>query len=299
MTVFNLGSINIDHVYRVPHLLRPGETLAAQDYTRTLGGKGANQSVAALRAGARVVHIGAIGASDGWTAAQLSALGLDLGSIARVEAPTGHAIIAVDPAGENSILIHSGANGAQDPDAIEAALSGAQAGDCLLLQNETSHQVEAAKAARERHLRVFYSAAPFDPAALQAVLPHVTHLLVNAGEAEEMRRATGLAVDALPVQAVIVTRGAEGAEWIGSDGERVVVPAVAVEPTDTTGAGDCFAGSLVAALDDGMTPEQALRYAAAAAAIQVTRPGTSAAMPDRGEVEALLATNSEAGARAN
>jgi ribokinase len=295
MTVFNLGSINIDHVYRVPHLPRAGETLAAAEYLQTLGGKGLNQTVAALRAGARVVHIGAIGASDGWTAAQLSALGVDLGSVARVDAPTGHAIIAVDPGGENSILIHPGANRLQDEAAIEAALAGAQAGDCLLLQNETSHQVEAARAARAKHLRVFYSAAPFEIEALREVLPHVTHLLVNSGEGEELARAMGKPLTELPVDVVVVTRGAEGAEWIAAGAESLAVPAVTVEAVDTTGAGDCFAGALVAALDDGMTEGQALRYAAAAAAIQVTRPGTSAAMPDRGEVEALLATQAELG----
>ncbi len=289
MTVFNLGSINIDHVYRVPHLPRAGETQASLDYTQTLGGKGANQSVAALRAGARVVHIGAIGASDGWTAAQLSALGIDLGSVARVDAPTGHAIIAVDPAGENTILIHPGANRQQDAEAIEAALAGSQSGDILLLQNETSHQVEAAQLARDKHLRVFYSAAPFEIEALRAVLPHVTHLLVNEVEAEALCREMGMRLEDLPVEGVIVTRGAEGAEWIEPGGAPVRVEAVEVDPVDTTGAGDCFAGALVAALDDGMSSEQALRYAAAAAAIQVTRSGTSAAMPDRGEVEALLA----------
>ncbi|WP_209426293.1 ribokinase [Pararhodobacter sp. SW119] len=293
MTVFNLGSINIDHVYRVPHLPHAGETLAASDYAQTLGGKGANQSVAALRAGARLVHIGAIGAADGWTAAQLSALGIDLGTIARVEGPTGHAIIAVDPAGENSILIHPGANRLQDEDAIEAALSGAQAGDILLLQNETSHQVAAAKRAHEKHLRVFYSAAPFEMEALQAVMPHVTHLLVNAVEAAELCQAMDTRLEDLPLEGVVVTKGAEGAEWIAAGAAPIKVPAVAVEAVDTTGAGDCFAGSLVAALDDGMSPEQALRYAAAAAAIQVTREGTSTAMPDRGEVEALLATQGD------
>lgn len=313
MTVFNLGSINIDHVYRVAHLPRPGETLAAEDYARTLGGKGLNQTVAALRAGARVVHLGAIGAADGWTAAQLAVLGIDLGAVARVEAPTGHAVIAVDPAGENLIVIHPGANRRQDGAALAAALAGAQAGDCLLLQNETSHQVEAARLARERHLRVFYSAAPFEIAALRAVLPHVTHLLVNAGEAEEVAREMG-ALAGLPVEAVVVTRGAAGAEWIAARSAplsapvavplaapvavplavpAVAVPAVAVAAVDTTGAGDCFAGSLVAALDDGMQVEQALRYAAAAAAIAVTRPGTSAAMPHRGEVEALLAAQAD------
>ncbi|MCB1359815.1 MAG: hypothetical protein KDJ96_01380 [Rhodobacteraceae bacterium] len=123
---------------------------------------------------------------------------------------------------------------------------------------------------------------------LLAILPHVTHLLVNAGEARALIQATGQALTDLPVQAVIVTRGAEGAEWIAPGSATVVVPAFPVTPVDTTGAGDCFAGSLAAALDRGNAPEQALRYAAAAAALQVTRPGAAGAMPLRAEVEALL-----------
>lgn len=290
MTVYNLGSINIDHFYRLPHLPLPGETLAAMGYTKGLGGKGANQSVAALRAGARVVHIGAIGKGDGWIAGQLASHGLDLGAIARVEALTGHAIVATDPAGENSIIIYPGANRMQSLKGIEDALGAGQAGDTLLLQNETSHQVEAALLAREHGMRVFYSAAPFELDPLKAILPHITHLLVNAVEADALVSATGTALADLPVKAVIVTRGAKGAEWISADKEPLFMPAYPVEAVDTTGAGDCFAGSLAAALDQRMAPEYALRYAAAAAAIQVTRPGTTDAMPEHHEVEALLAS---------
>lgn len=289
MAVFNLGSINIDHFYRVPHLPLPGETLAVDSYHRGLGGKGANQSVAALRAGAKVVHIGAIGADDAWIADQLSAQGLSLDAIARVPAATGHAVIAVDPAGENAILIHPGANRAQSPEVIARALALAGPGDSLMLQNETSHQSLAAKAARARGLRVFYSAAPFDLPPLLEVLGHVTHLLVNALEAEALMRETGTALADLPVEAVIVTRGAAGAEWISSDAAPLFVPAFKVRPIDTTGAGDCFAGSLVAGLDRGLPPAEALRYAAAAAALQVTREGTAEAMPTRAETEAFLA----------
>lgn len=289
MTLYNLGSINIDHFYRLPHLPGPGETLAALDYRRGLGGKGANQSVAALRAGARVVHIGAIGADDDWTLAALAAQGIDTATIARVAAPTGHAVVAVDTRGENQILIHPGANRAQSPQAIAAALAPAGPGDSLILQNETSHQVEAAQIARARGMRVFYSAAPFETGALRAVLPHATHLLLNAVEAAALSRETGLSIADLPVQAVIVTRGAEGAEWVSAGSEPLFARAFSVTPADTTGAGDCFAGSLAAALDQGMTPPRAMRFAAAAAALQVTRPGAAEAMPARAEVEAFLA----------
>jgi len=287
MTVFNLGSINIDHFYRVPHLPQQGETVNASAYMKGLGGKGANQSVAALRAGARVVHIGAIGKGDGWTAGQLAVLGLDMGSISRVDQPTGHAVVVTDPAGENSIIVNAGANRAQSLESIGQVLGAGQAGDILLLQNETNHQVEAAKLAREHGMRVFYSAAPFELAPLQAILPHVTHLLVNAIEAASLVAELGTELADLPVKVVIVTRGAEGADWISAE-NQFHMPAPRVTPVDTTGAGDCFAGSIAAAIDQGMTPEQALRYASAASALQVTRLGTAAAMPDREEVAGFI-----------
>lgn len=286
VTVFNLGSVNIDHFYRLPHLPRAGETLAATRYQRGLGGKGANQSVAATRAGARVTHLGAVGADDDWTPAELALLGVAPDHLARLDAPTGHAIVATDPQGENLILIHPGANRAL-PLSVLDPLRAAGPGDTLLLQNETNLQPIAAARARAAGLRVMYSAAPFDLAPLLAVLPHATHLLMNAIEAEALHTATGTALADLPVQAVIVTRGAAGADWIGAEGTGHV-PALPVTPVDTTGAGDCFAGSLAARLDQGDSPAAALRYAAAAAALQVTRLGTAQAMPDVASVRALL-----------
>jgi ribokinase len=286
VTVFCLGSINIDHFYRLPHLPAPGETLAATGYFRALGGKGANQSVAALRAGARVVHMGAVGADDEWTLFQLEVLGLDTGAILRLPVPTGQAVIATDPAGENLIVLNPAANRAL-PLPVLDPLRAARPGDTLLLQNETALQPIAAARARAAGLRVMYSAAPFDLVALRAVLPHATHLLMNEGEAQALADATGTALADLPVEAVVVTRGAAGADWV-SAADTIHVPAVAVTPVDTTGAGDCFAGSLAARLDLGDPPEAALRYAAAAAAIQVTRPGAAPAMPDAAEVRGLL-----------
>lgn len=289
MTVFCLGSINIDNVYRLPHLPQAGETLAATEHKQGLGGKGVNQSIAALRAGALVVHIGAIGKNDPWIEGELTRHGVSLTSIARVNASTGHAIIAVDDAAENQIIIFSGANLQQSMECLEAALSDAKPGDILLLQNETSHQVEAAQRARALGMKVFYSAAPFALEPLQAVLPFATHILLNAGEAEALVKATGIALADLPVEAVIVTRGSQGAEWISAGLEPLFVPSFRVTPVDTTGAGDCFAGSLAAALDQGAPQEKAMRYAAAAAALQVTKLGAADAMPTRQQVEAFLA----------
>lgn len=290
MTVYNLGSINIDHLYRVPHLVVPGETLAAESHAMDLGGKGANQSVAAVRAGARVVHIGAVGPEGGWTLERLAAAGVEVAHVARLGVATGHAVISVDPAGENAILLYPGANRVFEAGLLSAALAGAGPGDTLLLQNETAHQPEAARLARARGMRVVYSAAPFEAAAVRAVLEDVTLLVLNAVEAAQLAAALGLAAEAIPVPELLVTRGAAGAVWRSNlTGEVAEQPAFAVEAVDTTGAGDTFAGYFAAARDAGRPPAAALRLAAAAAAVKVTRAGTSGAIPALAEVEAFLA----------
>jgi ribokinase len=289
MTVWNLGSINLDHVYRVPHLPAPGETLAAEALTSGLGGKGANQSIAAARAGARVAHIGRIGADGGPAGAALAEAGVDVTHVTRSAQATGHAIILVDAAGENSIVIHPGANRDQQTAAIDAALSGAAPGDTLLLQNETDAQVAAAGIARAAGLRVVYSAAPFDADAARAVMPHVDLLALNTVEATALAAALGTAAEALPVAELLITRGSDGAWYRGPNG-TVAVPGVPVTPVDTTGAGDTFLGWFAGRRDAGDDVETALREAAAAAALQVTRPGAAAAIPTRAAVHRFVGT---------
>lgn len=288
MAIWNLGSINIDHVYRVPHLPAPGETLSALDYSQGLGGKGANQSVAAARAGAICHHIGAIGPGSDWVLDELAGYGVDLAHVTVGRVPTGHAIINVDPQAENSIVIYPGANRAMTAEMLAAALAGADAGDSLLLQNETSDQAEAAAMAAAKGLRVIYSAAPFDIASVRAVLPHVTLLVMNEIEAEQLRAAEGR----LPSLDCIITKGAQGAEWISPTTAPIMLPAFKVTPVDTTGAGDTFIGTLAAALDLGLAPEAAMRRASAASAIQVTRPGAAQAIPTAAEVDAFLNAHS-------
>ncbi len=283
--IFNLGSINADHVYRLAQLPHAGETVTAQGYARLLGGKGANQSIAVARAGGQVVHIGAVGADGDWMVELLSADGVDVRHVRRDQGASGHAVVTVEQSGENAILIHAGANRALRMQDVEAALAEAGPGDWLMLQNETNVQVEAARMAQDRGMRVAYSAAPFDEAALRAVLPHVTLLMVNEGEAAQMTQAMG----AVQVPMLCVTRGARGVLWTEAGcRDAVTIPARKVVPVDTTGAGDTLAGYLVAGLAAGLNPERALQGAVGAAALAVTRPGASGAIPLAAEVAAFL-----------
>lgn len=286
MTVFNLGSINADLFYRVPHLLAPGETLASTEHSRGLGGKGANMSVAIARAAARAVHIGAVGSDGRWAVERLLEYGVDTRSIVELDTVTGHAVIMVDDQGENAILIHPGANRALTETHIASALGAASEEDFFLFQNETSGQVEGATLASAKGMRVVYAAAPFDAKAVEAVLPMLDILVVNAVEAQQLTDELGVALADLPVRDVIVTLGGDGCRWINTDeGTEQTFPAIPVIAVDTTGAGDTFTGFLVAALDRGLPMEQAISLSQQAGAIMVTRHGTADVIPDLKDIQ--------------
>jgi ribokinase len=287
MAVFNLGSVNIDHVYRVPHLPEPGETLASTSFNSGLGGKGANQSIAIARAGGQVFHIGAIGADGGWLADQMADAGVDTRHLSVIDVPTGHAIINVDDAAENVIVLFTGANRALTEAMVNDALKDAQVGDWLLLQNETNLGVYAAKAAKAKGMRVAYAAAPFDAEAAVEMLPVTDLLAVNDIEAAQLSKALGVSATDLPVAQVLITRGAKGAT-LQSGNEAISVDAFKVNPVDTTGAGDTFLGYFLAALDLGRSAKDALTFASAASALQVTKMGAAVAIPMADEVEEFL-----------
>ncbi|WP_298905444.1 ribokinase [uncultured Aliiroseovarius sp.] len=288
MTLFNLGSINIDNFYRVPHMPAPGETLAAEEHSVGLGGKGANQSVASARAGSQVRHIGAVGPEGDWCVEVLAQAGVDARHITQAQAATGHANILVDPEGENQIILYPGANRTFSRDHVSEALSDAGPGDTLILQNETALTVEAATLAKSKGLRVIYSAAPFVADDAKAMLPVTDMLVLNAVEAQQLTDALGIGLADLPVPVVLITKGADGAVWMENGVEIAQVPAFPVTPVDTTGAGDCFIGYVAAGLDQGMSPEDAMRFGSAASAIKVTRFGTADAIPKREEVDRFL-----------
>lgn len=287
MAIWNLGSINADMIYVLPHLPSAGETLAALELNRFLGGKGANMSVAASRAGSDVKHIGAVGPDGQWAIDRLSDYGVDTRNIAQLQVPTGHAIIAVDAEGENQIILFPGANCAFKDDQIQQALSQAQAGDILVMQNETNMLAEAAELGRKMGLRVCYAAAPFDAASVQSVLPFLDFLILNEVEAQQLENATGQTPGDLGVKDVIITLGAKGARHIdGQSGAVHEVPALPVSAVDTTGAGDTFTGYVLSGMDRGLSMVESMQQAARAAAIMVTRRGTADVIPTQDEVAA-------------
>ena len=286
MTVWNFGGINADYVYSVPHIPAPGETLDASSRQVFLGGKGANQSVALARAGAHVRHIGAVGPDGTWAVERMLEYGVDTRAIVQIETETAHAMILVAPDGENGIVVYPGANRAVPQTAIQSALSQAATGDWFIMQNEVNSQIETARLAHDLGLKVGYAAAPFNAEITADLLPLLDFLILNDVEAEQLKAATGKTPADLPVADVIVTHGAKGATWFGSDGP-VLVPSHPVTPVDTTGAGDTFTGYILAGLDRGQPILQAMQTASKAAALMVTRRGTADVIPDLAEVQAF------------
>jgi ribokinase len=296
-----VGSTNTDMTVRVPRIPAPGETVLGRDFLITGGGKGANQAVAAARAGGRVVFVTALGADEfGQRAAEnLARHGIGVDLIRRVpRVPSGVALIFVDESGENSIAVAPGANGELRPEDVEPLGRLLESGDVVLLQLETPlATVEAAvRAAVMRRARIILNPAPAQPLP-DSFLELVTMLTPNEREAEQLTgvvlsgeesltRAAGI-LHRRGVRDVLITLGARGV-FASQDGAGVLVPAFRVEAVDTTAAGDVFNGALAVALVDGRSVPDAIRFASAAAAISVTRAGAQASAPSRMEIEGFL-----------
>ncbi len=288
MKIFNVGSVNADFFYAVPHLPRPGETVAAGSMSRGLGGKGANQSVAIAKAGLPVHHIGAVGADGQWMLDALSGFGVDVSAICQVDGPSGHAIINVSEDGENEIVLMPGSNRAVPLDHIKSSLDDITPDDWLILQNEVNGTRLAAEHAKAAGAKVVYSAAPFDVGAICEMLPFIDVLAVNEGEAKAMYAALGSTKSAeLESVSVLKTLGSDGAEFL-HQGTAHRVDGRNVQAVDTTAAGDTFLGYFISAYAQGQPIEECLTLANGAAALKVTRPGTADAIPRLSEVLAFI-----------
>lgn len=289
-----VGSINADLVVRVPRAPRPGETVAGTSLARTGGGKGANQAMAAARAGgALTTFVGAVGADDDGRRLSegLRRAGVTVALVTTDVAPTGTAIVTVDDTGENSIVVVSGANAWVDVDLSRAAIRSA---DVVLAQLEIPMgQVERAAELTPVSARFVLNAAPVAdiPA---AVWDRIDVLIVNEGEATSLAGASDLraaiAVLGARTPCLVVTQGADGCEILVRGEVPVHVPAIESRAVDTTGAGDVFCGVFAAELAAGAPPSRAARRAVAAAAISVGREGAQPSIPSADEVTMLLVT---------
>jgi ribokinase len=281
-----VGSVNVDLVVAVERLPAPGETVAGGRFAQHGGGKSANQAVAAARLGADVAFVGAIGddAMGEGAVAALAAEGIDVSGVARLDAPTGVALIVVDAAGENQIAVASGANAAFTLAELDLTGDGV-----VLLGNEVSDEVveRAARAANAAGWPVVLNPAParaLPDAALAVITPNASEAAQLTGE-EEPEAAARVLVEQTGA-AVLVTRGARGALLLEPGGEPQRLDATEVDVVDTTGAGDTVNGALAAELAEGRSLADAARFALRAAALSTTAPGARGGMPRRAEVDA-------------
>ncbi len=292
------GSVNVDFVTRVPAIPRPGETVLGPAYAVIPGGKGANQALAARRAGAQVALVGAVG-QDPFAQIGLSLLetdGVDCAGVARVSAPTGAAFIAVDAAGENAIVVASGANAAASAVALEGLRLSSD--DVLLLQREVPEDqaILAARIMRDRGGRVILNAAPAG-SVNAALLSLLDVLIMNEHEVLQVGATLGLMgepdeiarrIDSNHAVAAIVTLGADGAiGWTG--GVRRSASAVGVQVVDTTAAGDAFCGAFAASLAQGLHFGTALSRAAVAGSLACGRHGAQPSLPWKDAIDAAMA----------
>lgn len=281
-----VGSLNVDHTLSVPHIPAPGETLTASGMLTCLGGKGANQAVAAARAGGAVSMIGCVGEDDFGTRyiEALQKEGIDTTGVLRSAMPTGSAFIAVDDHGENSIIVNAGANHAIAPEDLERHAGLIRGAEVLLLQLECPLAVvqRAAEIAREAGVRVILNPSPLSAAYLTARFA-VDTLIVNEGEAAQI--TPGRNVREAMCRHLIITRGAESTLSITEDGVTEIMPPK-VTPVDTVGAGDTFAGAFAVASSEGR--EDAIRFANAAGALATLKAGSQPAIPKRVEIEAFI-----------
>ena len=279
-----IGSLNIDYTLRVTRIPAPGETLTARSMFSCLGGKGANQAIAAARAGAKVALIGCVG-EDESGARHLEALkneGIDIRGIERSSTPTGVAFIVVDDAGENSIIVNPGANHEVTKAQVERHADLIREADVLLLQLESPLQVVrlAAELARAAGVRVILNPSPLTEAFL-AERFEVDVLIVNEGEAQKL--APNRKLREAKCRQLVVTRGADSTLHVTEGGQVEYVPPK-VSPVDTVGAGDAFAGAFAVASSEGQA--HAVAFANAAGALATKKAGAQPSIPWR---EAILA----------
>lgn len=292
MKVLNMGSCNIDYIYDVDHMVKPGETQSVTTLQIVSGGKGLNQSIALAKAGVNVYHAALIGAEGSILKETLISHGANCDYVKEVDEKSGHAIIQIDRLGENCILVYPGANHCFTEARVDEILSHFKEGDLLLLQNEINLMDYIVHSAHERGLKIALNPAPFNDKVKEIDLSLIDYLVVNeiegcdlAQEADESKIIDTLK-SMYPHTHILLTLGSRGC--IYTQGETVIKQAAyKVEAVDTTAAGDTFIGYFIAGLVEGLEIKECLELAARASSITVTRKGSSSSIPTIEEVKQL------------
>lgn len=289
MKVLNFGSLNLDYVYSVDHMVTPGETLASEGMNTFCGGKGLNQSIALAKAGIPVYHAGMIGEEGDVLLQVCQENGVNTQFVRKIPGKSGHTIIQVDQNGQNCIILYGGANRSITREFVDEVLGAFEEGDLLLLQNEINELDYIIDRAYEKGMMIILNPSPFDSALDACDLGKVSLFLVNEIEGwqvtgeKEPEKILEKIKELYPNAKIVLTLGGEGSVYQDSTGiYRQGI--YKVKAVDTTAAGDTFTGYFISSIIDGMPVKEGLELAAKASAIAVSRPGATTSIPKREEV---------------
>lgn len=289
MKVLNMGSLNLDYVYTVDHILKGGETLSSRKMEVFCGGKGLNQSIAMAKAGVHVYHAGLIGEEGQPLLDACRENGVDTRYIRQVPGKSGHTIIQVDREAQNCILLYGGSNRAFTEAYIDEVLADFGAGDILLLQNEINLLDYVVRQAYKKQMKIILNPSPMDEALDAVDMGKISAFLMNEIEGAQIagtqdpEDVLGVMREKYPQAKVVLTLGKEGAVY-QDQGQIVRQKAYPVKAVDTTAAGDTFTGYFIAGLLEGMEIEKILDMCARASAVAVSRNGAAPSIPLREEV---------------
>lgn len=289
MKVLNIGSLNLDYVYSVPHIVGAGETLASRDMNIYLGGKGINQSVALAKAGANVYHCGMIGKDGQVFLDACKEYGVNSDYIRTIDTKTGHAIIQIDENAQNCILIYGGANQQLTKEFIDEVIANFEKGDILLLQNEVNSIDYIVDRAYENGMTIALNPSPYNEKLEAVDMSKISIFILNEVEGAQITGVTepDVIIEKLlknyPSAKIVLTLGSDGSIYADKD-TIVKQPIFKVEAVDTTAAGDTFTGYFLTGLMEGMEVKDILEMSAKASSIAVTRKGAIPSIPYRNEI---------------
>lgn len=289
MKIYNFGSLNIDYVYEVENMVRAGETISSLSFSKFMGGKGLNQSIALARAGAKVEHIGCIGEDGYFLVDKLKEEGVDVHAVKTVDTPTGHAVIQLDSEGENSILLYAGANHCLECDYIDSIFETMESDALILIQNEISCIEYIIEKAHERGVALAINLSPVNENIKKIDLSKVSYLLINEVEGEMITgfnlpsQIGNYLIRTYPALNVILTLGSEGVIFFNQH-ESIEQSAYQTDVTDTTGAGDTFTGYFLSMLIRGKSVREALKIGCYASSLAIRVKGAANSIPKWEEV---------------